>query len=599
MQKIYLKIFKTKIQMHHNIFKLKYTFVVLLLSSLLGCNTNRNAEQNKEASQDTNDNKRSIAQTLQEHEHLSISERLELYRKLKAENPMAYNFENEDEMTMYGYRHLWNNQLNDALEIFKLIVAEFPNSSNPYDSLGEAYLAVGDSVLSLKNYEISLKLNPDNFNAEDQIERIKYPHKTPISFKEKFDKVYTKQDYSEDLQQLGEKILAVHPNALKFISEKDFWKTIETKKSLLTDHTTFAEFAWHCSEIIANINCSHTEMGSFFFENEMLPSALMFPLQTRLINKKLYVIDTYTNSKNVAIKDEITSINNIPVTQLITDIFKHLQSQGHVETTKYQEFNLWSTVIIPYALNFPKNYSVTIKGQEAPMQLNDAKNIKVPYMDPSIPFCGNDLCLEIKEAQNTAIMTISSFNYYPWNNLYEFQEFVDNSFKSIKEKQIENLIIDVRFNGGGSPESSIYLLKHLAKQPFAYFSKTDNSKGYGLQLPHENGFNGSLFFLIDGHGKSTTGHFMALVKEMNLGTIIGEELGSNQFCTAGQTVLRLSNTKLVYYVANTTSTLVDINLPDEKGILPDYKITQTIEDYLNNVDTVKAYALELIKHTLK
>lgn len=125
-------------------------------------------------------------------------------------------------------------------------------------------------------------------------------------------------------------------------------------------------------------------------------------------------------------------------------------------------------------------------------------------MDSSIPYCGKNLCLEIKESDNTAIMTISSFNYYPWNNLDEFQEFVDNSLTSIKEKQIKNLIIDVRFNGGGSAESSIHLLKYLAKQPFAYFSKTDNSKGHGMQQPFEDGFNGNVFFLIDGQGKSTT-----------------------------------------------------------------------------------------------
>ena len=573
---------------------IRYCFFLLFIC--VACNSHKTTESQTQQAVSTTANtiKKSIAQTLQEQEHLPISERIALYRKLKKENPKAYNFENEDEMTMYGYRHLWNNQLNDALEIFKLIVDEFPNSSNPYDSLGEAYLAVGDSVLSIKNYEISLKLNPDNFNAEDQIERIKNPHIKSITPKEKFAKKYTKEDYINDLQQLGERLLEVNPNALKFISEKDFWETIETKKSLITNHTTFAEFAWHCSEIIANTNCSHTSMGSFYFEKDMLPEHMIFPLQTRLIKDKLYVIDTYTNSKKVAIKDEITAINTIPISQLVAEAFKHLQSQGHVDSSKRQEFNMWSTIIIPYALNFPESYSVTIEGKPTPIQLNSANNIKAPYMDNSIPYCGKDLCLEIKEDKNTAIMTISSFNYYPWNNLDEFQQFVNESFGSIKEKQIKNLIIDVRFNGGGSPESSINLLKYLTKQPFAYFSKTDNSKGYGIQQPFEDGFNGNVFFLIDGQGKSTTGHFMALVREMNLGTIIGEELGSNQLCTAGQTVFRLTNTKLVYYVANTTSKLADTNLPDEKGILPDYEIIQSIDDYLNKVDTVKNYAFELI-----
>ncbi|MEX0272803.1 MAG: S41 family peptidase [Flavobacteriaceae bacterium] len=571
----------------------KYSLSAFLISILFCCNTNKTVERQREHST-TITSKKSIAQTLQEQEHSPIEDRIALYRSLKKEKPNDYNFENEDEMTMYGYKHLWNNKLNDALEIFKLIVEEFPDSSNPYDSLGEAYLAVGDSVLSLKNYEISLALNPDNFNAEDQIERIKHPHRKPIPLEEKFDKVYTKLDYTKDLESLGKKLLEVHPNALKFISEEDFWKTIEAKKSLLTDYTTFAEFAWHCSEIIANINCSHTSMGSFSLETNMLPTSLRFPLQTRLIDDKLYVIDTYSNTGKVAIKDEIIAINTVPISKLVKDVYKHLQSQGHVETSKRQDFNVWSTILIPYALSFPENYAVRIKGKPAPVQLNMSNEIEVPYRDNSIPFCGKDVCLEINGKENTAIMTIHSFNYYPWNNLDEFQQFVDKSFNDINEKQIKNLVIDVRFNGGGSPESSIYLLRYLAKQPFSYFSKTNHSKGYGIQQPFKDGFNGNLFFLIDGHGKSTTGHFMALAKELKLGTIIGEELGSNQFCTAGQTVLRLANTKLVYYVANSTSKLADTSLPDEKGILPDHKVTQHIDDYLNGVDTVKEYAFELI-----
>jgi hypothetical protein len=112
--------------------------------------------------------------------------------------------------------------------------------------------------------------------------------------------------------------------------------------------------------------------------------------------------------------------------------------------------------------------------------------------------------------------------------------------------------------------------------------------------PLENRFKGKVYFLIDGNGNSTTGHFMSLVRAHNLGTIIGEELGSNQFCTAGQTLCRLKNTKLVISVANNTHISTATMLPDEKGILPDYFVTQSSDDYLNNVDAVKNYALNLI-----
>jgi len=380
---------------------IKAISVLLLIGTWSSCNTNDQLDRSTEPSHAVGEAKISIAQTLQAKEHLPIADRIALYRQLKSEEPTAYNFENEDEMTMYGYRLLWSDQLKDALEVFKLIVEFFPDSSNPYDSLGEAYLAVGDSVLSLKNYAISLNLNPDNFNAEDQIERIRFPHKQPITPQEKFGKVYGKQAYVEDLQQLSEKLLEVHPAALKFIAEEDYWKTVASKKALVTDSTTFAEFAWLCREIIANINCSHTSISNFSFEKNMLPDALLFPLQTRLIDGRLYVLDAYANSDIVSIKDEITAINDVPVDELITEIYSHLQSQGYVETTKRHEFNLWSTVIIPSALNFPENYTIKVKGKQQPTLLRPLDKIEVPYRDFSIPYCGENLCLEILERENT------------------------------------------------------------------------------------------------------------------------------------------------------------------------------------------------------
>lgn len=174
--------------------------------------------------------KLSISQTLKENNHLPIKEQVALYLKLKKESPAAYNFENEDELTMYGYSYLWGNEVTEAIEIFKLIVSQFPNSSNPYDSLGEAYMVNGNTELAIVNYTRSLELNPDNFNAEDQIERMKYPNKKREISAEKFAKVYTIQEYKNDLYQLGEKLIEIHPEALKFISKNDFWNLIKEKK---------------------------------------------------------------------------------------------------------------------------------------------------------------------------------------------------------------------------------------------------------------------------------------------------------------------------------------------------------------------------------
>jgi hypothetical protein len=39
-------------------------------------------------------------------------------------------------------------------------------------------------------------------------------------------------------------------------------------------------------------------------------------------------------------------------------------------------------------------------------------------------------------------------------------------------------------------------------------------------------------------------------------------------------------------------------LHDEKGIIPDYFVTQSIDEYLNKVDAVKNYTLKLIENNI-
>jgi CubicO group peptidase (beta-lactamase class C family) len=86
------------------------------------------------------------------------------YRKLKAENSPTFDF-SEAELNKLGYQLLGMKRRKDAIEIFKLNVEMFPNSANPYDTLGEAYLEDGRNELALANYKKAAELDPKNANA--------------------------------------------------------------------------------------------------------------------------------------------------------------------------------------------------------------------------------------------------------------------------------------------------------------------------------------------------------------------------------------------------------------------------------------------------
>ena len=78
---------------------------------------------------------------------------------------------NEQQMNRFGYELLYQlRRPKDAIEVFKLNVEDYPQSSNTYDSLGEAYMVDDNKEMAIKNYERSIELNPKN---TDGIERLK------------------------------------------------------------------------------------------------------------------------------------------------------------------------------------------------------------------------------------------------------------------------------------------------------------------------------------------------------------------------------------------------------------------------------------------
>ena len=79
----------------------------------------------------------------------------------------------ESEMNRLGYDVLYNRKASrDAVLIFELNAAAFPKSANVYDSLGEAYLVVGDTAKAIGSYRKSLELNPQNSNATAVLNRL-------------------------------------------------------------------------------------------------------------------------------------------------------------------------------------------------------------------------------------------------------------------------------------------------------------------------------------------------------------------------------------------------------------------------------------------
>ncbi len=80
----------------------------------------------------------------------------------------------ENPMNDAGYAFMRKKKYSDAIKLFTLNVAIYPNSSNTYDSLGEAFMENGETQPAIENYLKSLELDPENENAKTMLERLGY-----------------------------------------------------------------------------------------------------------------------------------------------------------------------------------------------------------------------------------------------------------------------------------------------------------------------------------------------------------------------------------------------------------------------------------------
>jgi tetratricopeptide (TPR) repeat protein len=121
------------------------------------------------------DPRQSIAETLSATIASSgLDAAVQQYHDLKAAAPATYNFD-EGQLNGLGYRLIRANNFKAAIRILQLNVEAYPQSSNVYDSLGEAYMNAGNKPLAITNYQKSLQLNPKNAGAVSMLRKLNAP----------------------------------------------------------------------------------------------------------------------------------------------------------------------------------------------------------------------------------------------------------------------------------------------------------------------------------------------------------------------------------------------------------------------------------------
>ncbi len=139
------------------------------------------------------------------------------------------------------------------------------------------------------------------------------------------------------------------------------------------------------------------------------------------------------------------------------------------------------------------------------------------------------VCYDIDRENGIGIFTLTSCNYNK-----EYKETVKEFFEAVNEAGVDNVIVDLRWNGGGSSmvgDEFVHYLdvdsyygwpSHVRFGPILYKNDRPLIRNH-IQNPV---FDGNVYILTNKQTFSAAMDFTMIVMDNGLGTVVGEECGN-------------------------------------------------------------------------
>ncbi|MCL2072912.1 MAG: S41 family peptidase [Marinilabiliaceae bacterium] len=424
---------------------------------------------------------------------------------------------------------------------------------------------------------------------------------------------FSKHQLESDLDNLYSVIYDIHPDMFAVMSKENFEKEFDKIKSNLKDSLTDFDFFVKVAPLIHDLEDGHTALRPPYYllpplETDIFLETFPFKLLMNPQDTSLIVMKDFSGIEPI-IPDgsRITQINNYSDKEVISKLLKYVSGEKiafrMIMFNNY--FSIVPSVILPVICEtsvFTINYNInciehlkTVKSIPA----NDIKEHFIPQEQSDMLGNQPNYRFEINKEHHTAIVRFDSFDLN--NYLYTF---LDSTFNVINEMNINNLIIDLRYNGGGNSRVGDEFFQYISKVPFEQYGKTYVKVSDVLKEwePEEYGdketssiiifevdeltplrenplrYNGNTYLLTSTDTFSSATDFAWAFQYFKMGTIIGEETGGLIVCFGDMMGFNLDNTNLHFGVSfkkfygygatdeNTHGVIPDINLPAEKAM---------------------------------
>lgn len=432
-----------------------------------------------------------------------------------------------------------------------------------------------------------------------------------------------------------ESINSVHPSVNRYISAKEFDGFINEMKQELENPATEDDLHIVLRKIIKQIACGHTvaRPSSKWYGDLKNPSLL--PFSVYIINDKLYIKALFDQDSLVGKGMELLAIDGKSSEEILEEMNAIQEKDGYIKGFARKKIErLFSTYYLFlygqndfYDISFmPKDGSIQkiqLKGGKLTSTTNTETNS--PEFLFEINTSDAKFYIE-KENPTLGILDINSFQQKGYKKFYK------EVFREIESRNIDNLVLDLRNNGGGyfpngnillsylmdstivmhfeRPNKKVLSSPHLkmnfgSKMTRTMFNlmpdkdKEDENRNYTIsyKTAKKNAYKGNLFVLINGASFSMSSYVSSKLNQKNRVVFIGEECGGTENGSNAileyQLTLPESGIRILipYYFLDHN------NKPDKegRGIQPDYEIDYSLEDVMKGKDLEMEKVLQLFE----
>ena len=437
-----------------------------------------------------------------------------------------------------------------------------------------------------------------------------------------------------------------HPGLYWYTPPDSMNYFFEKGERMLHDSLTETGFRTVLSYVLSKIKCGHTTVRSSKAFGRSGPGKY-FPLVIKTWDDTSVVtLNLSRKDSNVVRGSLLTAIDNVPVQTIIDSMFQHLSTDGLNLTHKYQTlsnrgvFGSAYTALFGVRQKYKVSYIDTAgtTGSDSvslyTISPDTSSRLKPPFPQPSKKERKKQLLLANRSltydtALNMAMMDVGTFT-----KNFHLPHFFKSSFKELRKRKTEHLVIDLRSNGGGSVTNSNLLTKFIVDKPFKISDslyalnrttpyrkyqkdrlsnglfllfmtkrKKDGNYHFGyyerknFKPKKKNHFDGQVYILTGGNTFSASTLFAQKVKEQNNVVVVGEETGGGAYGNNAWLIpdVTLPLTKVRFRLP-LFRLVIDADIPKNgRGIIPEVEALPTVNAIRRNADYKMEKVFELIK----